>query len=234
MTGDLLIGCIDGTKLLTKDSVEVVSVTNNTRNDAMAQLVEHNGDVLISHHEQEIITISQFDISRKVSKPIISFPMKSSKVSYLSCSDSYIVSLNKDNHGIELYDRVTEIRSKVGLPGTQRIFHTHFLADHCSLLVTCFHNGKYKLNKYILLKSAKPEGSVTILRLVWSSCQLPYARGIAVGDNGLIFVSEKGRKRIYVLNSDGKLPPPTTSFIFYTMLLFDDELRFTPIHGIDH
>lgn len=205
VAGDLLIGCMDGTKVMSRDSPEVTGVKHEARDDAMSQLIECNGDLFISCHHKELITISKYDINRMKSYPLFTFPMKTKKISFFSASDLYIAALNKDDHGIELYERVDETLLKFKLPDTERIYHLHFLADGSSLLVTCFHDGKHKVNKYRIAKSAKPEGSVTSLRLIWSSCQLPYARAIAVADNGLIFVSQKGRKRICMLNSDGKL-----------------------------
>lgn len=184
-----------------------------------AKLVEFKDEIFISHHDdnQSAIHVVGINIEAKTSVALYSFPMKTNKASFLSVSDLYIASLDRDTHSIKLYDRkmreaeataaptsaFRKFFSKrqqhsrlqtITLPEFENLFNLCFLPDG-DLLVTGYGNDKYLLNKYRL--GGDP-------RLIWTCDQLPDACGIAVSASGLIFASKIRGKTIYVVSPEGK------------------------------
>mgnify|MGYP001803531634 CR=1 FL=1 len=132
-------------------------------------------------------------------------------------SEKFIASLDSDNNTLKLYNRRTEVPEtstgllaslfsrrqqqleNVTLKEFKQLINLCFLPDG-TLLVTGTDGSKQKLNKYRL--GENPEKDIT---LIWSCDEVPQANGIAVSEDGLIFVSRGKNKTIYVVSCDGKL-----------------------------
>ena len=202
-------------EIYSRDSGEVRHVTDHVR----ALVVEHKGEVFISHHDDNatVIKVNKYNITKKIITPIYSFPMKSSFPSYPSVSEKFIAMLDRDNNTLKLHNRRTEAPEtstgllaglfsrrqqqleNITLKEFKRLLNLCFLPDG-TLLVTGIDESKRKLNKYRL--GEDPEKDIT---LIWTCDEVPQASGIAVSEDGLIFVSGVKNKTIYVVSSDGKL-----------------------------
>ena len=201
-TGDILLGCLGGMKIYSRDSGEVRHVTYHVR----ARVVEYKGEVFISHHDdnETVIKVIKYDTAKKTSEFLFSFPMKSINSYFLSVSDHFIASLDTDNNTIKLYNRQTGNRSgsdtltTLTLPEYHAITNFTLRTDH-TLLVTGWEKDKTKkLNKY------RVNGDR--LHLIWSCRDVPdVPAGIAVDDRGRIYVSGCKTKTIYVLSDEGEI-----------------------------
>ena len=219
-------------EIYSRDSGEVRHVTNHLR----ARVVEYKGEVFISHHDHNktVIKVMKYNIINKTITPIYSFPMKSSFASYLSVSEKFIASLDRDNDTLKLHNRRTEALEtstgilaglfsrrqqqleNVTLKEFKQLINLCFLPDG-TLLVTGIDESKRKLNKYRL--GENPEKDIT---LIWTCDEVSQAGGIAVSKDGIILVSGAKNKTIYVVSSNGKL-------ISHKILL----VRYTIVHAND-
>ena len=202
LSGDLLLGCSDGIKILKKGSYEVREETHHNR----AQVAVHKGDVFIAEHKDgKLINVMGFNIQNREDEVLFSFPMESVFVAYISACDEYVACVDSDTkpETLKLYNRRKKTAQTLQLPRlTLYIYNIHFLRDGSLLATVPDDTGKFYVNKY-RISSTKATDDEAAASLVWS-CQLQKACGIAVpADERLIFVSEMNAKRIYVLNSDG-------------------------------
>mgnify|MGYP001801707457 CR=1 FL=1 len=203
LSGDLLLGCGDGMKLLKKGSCEVREETYHNR----AKVAVHKVDVFIAvHKDRKLINVMSYNRENREDEMLFSFPMVSTFAAFISACDEYVACI--DNHNmkpwtLKLYNRREKTVQTLKLPRlTALIFNIHFLRDGYLLATGADDAGKRYLNKY-RISSTKATDDDAAASLVWS-CQLEKACGIAVSaDERLICVSEMDTKRIYVLNSDG-------------------------------
>ena len=201
ITGDILLGCTDGIKFYSRNSGEVRHVTDHVRAKVV---VEYMGEVFMSlHHNKTVLKVIKYDTVTKTIEFLFSFPMKSTAVSFLSVTDHFIVTTDKDNQTIKLYDRQAGHRSQntlttQTLPEYKVIKNLKLLTDD-TLLVTGWDTADtYKLNKYRINRD-RPH-------LIWSCKELPDVPvGIAVDDRGRIYVSGACTKTIYVLSDEGEI-----------------------------
>lgn len=166
----------------------------------------------------------KYNIETVSTEPLYSFPMKFTRAPYLSVSDRFIVSLDKDTETIKLYNKETGNSNNSGgaalnphtlnkflyrkpqqsplktilLPQSSDIYNLCFSPDG-DLLVTGLDTGKKMLNKYRLAEDPQKD-----IQLIWSCDQVPGAVGVAAADSGLIFVSGGWNATIYVGSPEGK------------------------------
>ena len=200
LSGDLLLGCIDGMKIVKK--YEVREETHDKR----AEVAVHKGDVFIAEHKNDkVINVMSYKRENREDEVLFSFPMESGYSAHVSVSDEYVACVDSDTkpHTLKLHNRRDNTVQTIQLPLlTEYIYNIHFLQDGSLLATGPDDAGKFYLDKYRISSTKASDGEATA-SLVWA-CQLHMACGIAVSaDERLIFVSEFGAKRIYVLNSIG-------------------------------
>ena len=202
ITGDILLGCTDGIKFYSRNSGEVRHVTDHVRAKVV---VEYMGEVFMSlHHNKTVLKVIKYDTVTKTIEFLFSFPMKSTAVSFLSVTDHFIVTTDKDNQTIKLYDRRAGYRAGANtlttltLPEYHIITNLKLLTDDTLFVIGWDTANTHKLNKYRFIRDR--------LHLIWSCRDVPdKPAGIAVDDRGRIFVSGCETKTIYVLSDEGEI-----------------------------
>ena len=90
-SGDLLLGCNDGVRIINRVSGEVKHLPIYPN----AHVVEHNGELFISSHgtRRNDVKIYQHFLSNHYSGPLFAFTMKEDFSPHFTVCDQYVVSI---------------------------------------------------------------------------------------------------------------------------------------------
>ena len=201
-SGDLILGCTDGVKILRKGSHEAKEKTQHCN----ATVAVHKGNLFIAgRKDEEILEISVYNMETRQTELTFSFSKVSGLSSYLAVSDHFIVCTDKNENqeAVKLFDWEKKPLKTIQLPQlTKYIRNMRFLRDG-SILVTGGNGGIGNLNKYKISRTQSTDDN-NIFSLIWS-CALHEASGIDVSsDERLIFVCKHWDKVVYVIDYDGE------------------------------
>ena len=209
ISGDILLGYLDGVKIYSRWSGEVTHVVSYP----YAKVTEYRGEVFISSQDDEkTVKVYKYDMNSKSSEMLFSFPQKSDLASYLSVSAKYIAVIDRDNNNIKLYNRKSTSVSTKQLSVLKVILNLLFLPDGC-LLMTGHDNVKCMLNKYSIVSEEEEPA------LIWSCDQVLDACGVAVNERGLIYVSGVKNKTLFILSAEGKYNTIKITVIIHSVLI---------------
>jgi len=186
--GDLLVGTSNGLYVLRRgwDNLSVCS----TDVKSVVSVVEHHQNVFILHRAPGTWKVEMCladDITKR--KTLFQFPKKSNTAAVMAVSDRYVVVRNPDTKLLIIYDftsQQTERNNLLYSTGLQ------FLADGC-LLGVC----ESKLQKYRLENGELVE--------LWTCDDIDEGYSLCTGSDGLIYVSAKSLKKMYVVSYQGSV-----------------------------
>lgn len=180
------MGCYEGVKVVSRrDGILQLAGYRN------AIISEHNVEIFIASSEAQTASVFKFCMETKTSELIFSF--QSIFLSYLSVSQNNIACVGEKLDDIRLYARKSGTESSVRLRGCNRLSHLVFDMDG-HLLVT---SKQKRLHKYRL----SDDGKAT---LIWSCGELEGDGGIAIADNGQIYVCGAHNRTIHIVGNGGK------------------------------
>jgi len=181
--GDLLVGTSGGLDVLHRGddmlsvcSEDVYSVTS---------VVEHHQNVFILHRAYGTCKVEMClagDITK--GKELFQFPRTSNIIALMTVSDRYVVVSNPDTKELIIYDFTSQQTNK----NSCYLFGLQFLPDG-NLLGIC----KGKLQKYRIENGELVE--------LWICDDFKNGYSLCTDSDGLIYVSTKSLKKIYVVSS---------------------------------
>jgi len=183
--GDVLIGTTNGIQLLSGDGNELTEYSTSEK--YVTAVVETLQNVFILHRESDISKVEMCfagDITKR--QQLFQFDRTSLGVTVMAVSDRYVVVNNPDTRQLILYDFITKQTETIH-PDVYS-FGLHFLPDGHLLGA-----GGNKLIKYKI-----ENGKLTT---VWTCDDVTDGYSVCTDSNGLIYVSGKSLKSLYIISS---------------------------------
>jgi len=185
--GDILIGTHNGIQLLSRDGNELSEYSSSEK--VVTGVIETPQNVFILHRESDISKVEMClagDITKR--QQLFQFDRTGNGAAVMSVSDRYVVVNHPDTKQLIIYDFITKQTETIH-PDVY-LFGLHFLPD--GHLVG---PGGYKLIKYKI-----ENGKLTT---VWTCDGVTDGYSVCTDANGLIYVSGKGLKSLYIISLSG-------------------------------
>jgi len=182
--GDQLVGTSYGLYVLHYRGEHMLSVCSEDVH-SVTSVVEHHQHLFILHKNSGISKVDMClanDITKR--KELFQFDRTSNKVPVMAVSDRYVVVRNPDTKDLIIYDYASQQTNK----SSCYLLSLQFLPDGC-LLGVC----KSKLQKYRIDNGQLVE--------IWTCDDFKNRHSLCTGSDGLIYVSTKSLKKIYVVSS---------------------------------
>jgi len=184
--GDLLVGTSDGLHVFRRGGNWVNLCSTGVY--SVASVIEHHQNVFILHtaNNTDIVEMCLAgDITKK--KKLFQFPRTSNSAPVMTVSDRYVVVENPDTDQLIIYDFISQQTGKIN---SLNLLGLQFGPDS-SLLGAC---GS-KLKKYKIENGELVE--------LWTCDDIKDGYSLCTDSDGLIYVTAKFLKKIYVVSSEG-------------------------------
>jgi len=190
--GDLLVGTSNGLYVLRRGGNRLNPCSTNVK--TVTSVVEHHQNVIILYREGNISKVDMCldgDITKK--KEIFQFDRTGNFAAVMAVSDRYVVVRNPDTKELVIYDYASQQTNK----NSCYLLGLQFLPDGCLLGVVGGKLQKYKIENGQLVE-------------LWTCYDLKGGYSLCTDSNGLIYVTARSRKKMYVVSSQGA----ATNFTF--------------------
>jgi len=184
--GDLLVGTSNGLYVLRRGgnwlslcSTDVKSVTS---------LVEHHQNVFILHRMNNTDIVEMCladDITKR--KELFQLSRRRNIAAIMTVSDRYVMATDLDANQLIIHDFTSQRTEKISL---MNLLSLQFLPDGCLLGVFESKLKKYKIENGELVK-------------LWTCDDIEDGYSLCTDSNGLIYVTARSLKKMYVASSQG-------------------------------
>lgn len=185
--GDMLLGCGNEVQIFSRDKQQV---TPYVRDMVNVTVVEQQGTMFVLNHKGNARRVEMCLPNSTSKHRLLEFQQVDRMHLFVTASDRYVATTNRDTNEILLYDLLTKQATAAKTESSSNILH--FLPDG-DLLATGFRVDcltKYRVN----------DGQLTKL---WTCKGLRESCGICSGSDGLYYVTTWNRRTVYIVSPDG-------------------------------
>jgi len=183
--GDLLVGTSDILYVLHKGGTWLDPCTTNVK--TVTSVVEHHHNVIILHREGNISKVEMCldgGITRR--QQLFQFDRNGNLAAVMAVSDRYVLVSNPDIKELIIYDFISQQTNK----SSCYLLGLQFLPDGCLLGVCGVKLQKCRIENGELVK-------------LWTCNELKGGCSLCTDSHGLIYVTTRSSKNIYVISSQG-------------------------------